>query len=883
VSSVAEPWSGLRTDDPNFRDVLDAIPAAVYATDAEGVITYCNKAAAELAGRVPRIGIDKWCVSWRLHTADGAPLPHDQCPMAVTLKTGQPVRGQPLYAERPDGSRVLLMPSPTPLRDAAGRVTGAVNLLVDIDPLRAAQDAAAQRAGEQAVLYSFTDRLYRAETLAEVYEAALDAITPALGDRASILLFDEEGMIDFVAARGLSPEYQAAVRGHTPWREGQRDAEPLVIADIASSAESDELKATVTKEGIRALLFIPLISRDGVIGKFMAYRREPHAFTSGELDLGLTIARQLGFAIEREGDRSSQRKAEQNQRDSEARYRAIVETTPECVKLVARDGTLLQMNSIGLDLIGADCFEAVEGRNIYDVIAPEDRERFVQFNERICDGERGSMEFDIISLNGERRHMETHAAPFKTREGDTAQLAVTRDVSARKHAEQRQRERDAEFRALADNMAQLAWMADPEGKIYWFNRRWFEYTGRSPDGDTKAPAAVHPDFAERVLAKYWAMIGAGEPWEDTFPLRAADGTYRWFLSRAVPIRDEAGNIVRWFGTNTDVTEQRAAQDVRNLLSAIVEGSDDAIASKDLNGVIISWNKGAERLFGYTPEEIIGKPVLTLIPPELQHEEPGIIDRIRNGERIEHYETVRVRKGGERINVSLTVSPIRDSTGRIIGASKIARDITDRKRAEEQRTLLINELNHRVKNTLATVQSLAMQTLRNTTRSEEARELFDSRLSALARAHDLLTAQNWERASLTEVVSRALSPFRTDASRVGFSGPEVSVSPKQALALSIALHELATNAAKYGALSNDAGRIDVTWMLSPTDGDDELHLTWRESGGPTVTPPTRAGFGSRLIQRNLARELGGDAQIEYRPEGVVASISTPLDAVRMIAW
>ncbi len=883
MSSVAEPWSGLRTDDPNFRDVLDAIPAAVYATDAEGVITYCNKAAAELAGRTPRIGIDKWCVSWRLYTADGAPLPHDQCPMAVTLKTGQPVRGQPIYAERPDGARVLLMPSPTPLRDAAGRVTGAVNLLVDIDPLRAAQDAAAQRASEQAVLYSFTDRLYRAETLAEIYEAALDAITPALGDRASILLFDEEGTIDFVAARGLSPEYQAAVRGHTPWGQGQRDAEPIAIADIASSAESDELKATVAKEDIRALLFIPLISRGGVIGKFMAYRREPHAFTSGELDLGLTIARQLGFAIEREGDRSSQRKAEQNQRDSEARYRAIVETTPECVKLVARDGTLLQMNSIGLDLIGADCFEAVEGRSIYDVIAPEDRERFVQFNERVCDGERGSMEFDIISLNGQRRHMETHAAPFKTREGEVAQLAVTRDVSARKRAEQRQRELDAEFRALADNMAQLAWMADPKGNIYWFNRRWFEYTGRSPDSDTKAPAAVHPDFAERVLAKYWAMMGAGEPWEDTFPLRAADGTYRWFLSRAVPIRDEAGNIVRWFGTNTDVTEQRAAQDVRNLLSAIVEGSDDAIASKDLNGVINSWNKGAERLFGYKPREIIGKPVLTLIPPELHHEEPGIIERIRNGERIEHYETVRVRKGGERIHVSLTVSPIRDSTGRVIGASKIARDITERKRAEEQRTLLINELNHRVKNTLATVQSLAMQTLRNTTRSEEARELFDSRLSALARAHDLLTAQNWERASLTEVVSRALSPFRTDASRVGFSGPEVSVSPKQALALSIALHELATNAAKYGALSNDTGRVEVTWLLAPTDGDDELHLTWRESGGPAVTPPTRAGFGSRLIQRNLARELGGDAQIEYRPEGVVASISTPLDAVRMIAW
>lgn len=314
----------------------------------------------------------------------------------------------------------------------------------------------------------------------------------------------------------------------------------------------------------------------------------------------------------------------------------------------------------------------------------------------------------------------------------------------------------------------------------------------------------------------------------------------------------------------------------------MENSNDAIISKDLDGVINSWNSGAERLFGYAPEEIIGRSILTLIPPELQHEEPGIIERIRRGERIAHFETERVRKNGQRIHISLTVSPVKDASGRIVGASKIARDITERKRADEQRVLLINELNHRVKNTLATVQSLVMQTLRTTEKSVDARPLIDARLTALARAHDLLTAENWEGAYLREVVERALKAF-TAGARVEVGGPVVRLTPKQALALSIALHELATNAAKYGALSTDAGHVKLTWDVRPEGAGEMLHLAWCEAGGPKVSPPARAGFGSRLIERNLAFELNGAARIEYRPEGVEAYISTPVERRFVYQW
>ena len=242
---------------------------------------------------------------------------------------------------------------------------------------------------------------------------------------------------------------------------------------------------------------------------------------------------------------------------SEERFRAIVETTPECVKLVAADGTLLHMNSAGLSMLGADSAESVVGKNIYDIIAPYDRERYRRFNEWVCSGERASLTFDIIGLTGIKRHMESHAAPLRRDDGTLVQLAIT----------------------------------------------------------------------------------------------------------------------------LDITERRRIEEAKHRLAAIVESSEDAIVSKNLNGIVTSWNPAAEKMFGYTAEEMIGESIKKLIPPELQEDENRILATIGRGERIEHFETVRVRKSGERLDVSLTISPVKDDAGRIIGAAKIARNITAQKKAE----------------------------------------------------------------------------------------------------------------------------------------------------------------------------------------------------------
>lgn len=368
--------------DTVFRGLMDAVPAAIYVTDAEGRLTYFNDAAVKLSGRTPEIGTDKWFVTWKMFLADGTPLPHDQCPMAVVLKGGEVPAGMECIAERPDGTRFWFTSFPAVLRDAQGRITGGINLLVDT-----------------------TDR----------------------------------------------------------------------------------------------------------------------------------------------------RKAEI---EASEQFRTIVETTPECVKIVGPDGTLLFMNRSGLEMIGASCAEAVVGKSLYDVIAPEDREHFREFNEMVCGGEEGALQFEIVGLNGERQHMETYAAPLRHTDGTTVQLAVTHEISERRRAERN---------AL-------------------------------------------------------------------------------------------------------------------LLSAIVDSSDDAIISKNLDGVIMSWNKSSERLFGYTAEEAIGQTIASLIiPDDRQDEEPEILARLRMGERVDHFETVRRRKDGSRIDVSLTISPMKNAQGVIIGASKIARDVTESKR------------------------------------------------------------------------------------------------------------------------------------------------------------------------------------------------------------
>ena len=247
-----------------------------------------------------------------------------------------------------------------------------------------------------------------------------------------------------------------------------------------------------------------------------------------------------------------------------------------------------------------------------------------------------------------------------------------------------------------------------------------------------------------------------------------DGTLVHFVPYPTPLYDASGTLIGAVNMLIDITDRKRADVHAQQLASIVKSSDDAIVSKDPNGIITSWNRGAERLFGYTSEEVIGMPITILIPPDRMNEEPEIIGRVRRGERVDHYDTVRRRKDGSLIDISLTVSPLKDADGRIVGASKIARDITERKRAQEQQKLLVNEMKHRIKNSLATVQAIATQTLNQHAKERDA---FIARLHALGNAHDLLTSETWQTASLHAIVTQTLKPFQEQHhERIAVEGP-----------------------------------------------------------------------------------------------------------------
>lgn len=321
------------------------------------------------------------------------------------------------------------------------------------------------------------------------------------------------------------------------------------------------------------------------------------------------------------------------------------------------------------------------------------------------------------------------------------------------------------------------------------------------------------------------------------------------------------------------------------LNAVLDNASVSIFLMDDRQHCIYMNRAAELLTGWTLAEVLARdcPLHDIVHHTYPDGRPFplpecAIDRAFPENNQERGEEVFVHRDGHFYPVGFTASPIRDDGANIIGTIIEVRDISEEKAAAERQRLLINELNHRVKNTLATVQSIAAQSFRAQT-DQAARAVFDARMVALSNAHNVLVEDNWESASLRSVVERALAPHllaEVDVNRFTLVGPDARLHPKVAVTLAMALHELMTNAAKYGALCVPEGQVAVTWsLLDLADGRQQLDLSWVERGGPTVAPPTRKGFGSRLIERQLPREFDGSAVITYAPEGVRCQLQIPL--------
>ncbi len=401
-------------------------------------------------------------------------------------------------------------------------------------------------------------------------------------------------------------------------------------------------------------------------------------------------------------DITDRKAAEEELRQSEARKDAVLRIALDAIVTIDHEGNFVEFNPAAERIFGHARADVI-GRPMAELIIPTRmRERhYAGVAHYLATGEgpvlNRQIEVPALRADGTEFPAELAIIPVS---GTQPPLftAFLRDITDRKEAEQELRQSEERFRAIADNIPQLAWLANAERRVVWFNQAWLDFTGTTLEDNVGEgwKAVHHPDYIEAVAEKFERHLLEGKDWEDTFPLRGKDGEYRWFLSRMKVIRDEAGSVVRFFGTNTDITERKRVEEAIARLAALVESSDDGLFGQDVNGIITSWNRGAEQIFGYRADEIVGTPIMRLIPAESQAEERELQRKMAAGERVGNFETIRQAKDGRQFPVSITVSPLKDGDGKVIGASKVVRDISERVQAEaalragEQRMRLATE-------------------------------------------------------------------------------------------------------------------------------------------------------------------------------------------------
>jgi PAS domain S-box-containing protein len=523
-----------KRSEESLRRVVALMPAGVYSCDAEGRITFYNRHAVELWGHEPQLGemCQKFCACHRVFLPDGTFVPPEQTPMAHAIREGLSFRDVEAVVERPDGSRFVASVTIDPIRDSTGALVGAINVFQDITQRKAEQDAVRR--------------------LAAIVQSSDDAI---IGERL-------DGTI-------------------TSWNQG---AERL----YGYSAEEIIGKSIST--------LIPE-ERAHEISRLMAGERIEHFETLRRhkdgrlLDVSLTISAirdakgQLIGTSKIARDITRRKRMDEELRQSRERLEAIIETSPECIKIVTAEGTLVSMNKAGLAMLEVDRLDAAIGKNIFDVISPETRAAFERMHEKVCAGEKQQLEFEIIGLKGTRRWMETQAVPIRDPQtGAYLHFGVTRDITHRKKAEEALKQSEASFRQLADSMPQIVWASEPDGTLNYYNRQWYELTGapRGKIGDESWLPVLHPDDRQRCLDVWKASVKAGKTYEIEYRFKLPRrNEYRWFLGRALPVRDDSGAITRWFGTCTDIDDQKRAEE--RLEQAVKERTaslQDAIAQME---------------------------------------------------------------------------------------------------------------------------------------------------------------------------------------------------------------------------------------------------------------------------------------------------------------
>ncbi|MBQ0821307.1 PAS domain S-box protein [Microvirga sp. HBU67558] len=651
------------------------------------------------------------------------------------------------------------------------------------------------------------------------------------------------------------------------WSEIWPDIEPLVTKALAGEATfHEDLHLVMERHGYPedtwyTFSYSPVRDETGgIAGMFCACTE-----TTGEVKLRAAL------------------RAEQD------RLRELFQQAPGFMAMLSgRDHVFELANDAYLQLVGHR--RDIIGKTVRDVLPEVAGQGFFELLDRVyTSGEPfvgRNLRVGLQRRPGspvEDRFVDLVYQPVTDRDGKvTGIFAEGYDVTERVQAEESVRESEARFRNLADNAPVMVWVTEVDGTCSYLSRTWYEFTGQSPETGLGFGwlDAVHPDDRGWSGEMFRTANARQEPFRLEYRLRRADGTYRWAIDAAAPRIGEDGTFLGYVGSVLDITERKEIEE--RLRASVAEFQTVTNAAPALvwvgaeDGRILYMNERWHEFTGQTTEEALGYGWASTMHPEDVERVLPYWQRCREtGEIYEGEARYRGRDGEYRWH-AFRAMPHIGPEGAIAKWFGVSVDIHERKEWEEHRELLINELNHRVKNTLAIVQSMAAQSLRQL--SEESRpklQAFEDRLFALARAHDVLTRENWEGAELREIIDEVVEPYLRQKTRhLDIEGPRLRLIPRTALAIAMAIHELATNAAKYGALSVPSGCVHITWAVEPGEVP-RLVLQWQERDGPRVTAPTRRGFGTRLIERSLAQDIGGDVRLTYAPTGVVCVMNVPL--------
>lgn len=439
---------------------------------------------------------------------------------------------------------------------------------------------------------------------------------------------------------------------------------------------------------------------------------------------------------------------------------------------------------------------------------------------------------------------------------------------------------------LVDFPTQSPFLSAADGRALYTGARWKDWTGMDPSGvaDGRWLEVVHPDERKGVEQAWAEALAQGTPYDCEFRVRFKDGQYRWLRARAYPSHDASGAVMHWAGILENIHDRRTAEallrQTATMLEMIGSSTDSIIYAKDRDGRMLYGNRALEELTGRSIADILGKKDVEWHANRAEAEALQEADRrvLATG-YTQTLEESFTGQDGVRRHYQTIKSPLRDGSGGVIGVVGVSTDLSSAMEAEQREKLLSRELDHRAKNLLAVVQSVVSLTRAETL--ADFKKAVEGRIQSLGRAHSMLAASRWEGADLQRVLREELAPYGgADETRVSVSGPPLLLKPAAAQSLALVIHELATNAVKYGGLSCAAGALRVSWEIRRREESDPLLcLRWEESGGPPVPPRTTAsrnGFGSRLIRNSVERQLGGKLDVEWAETGLIARMELALD-------